>query len=91
MLNISERYIRQNLLSKIEYFNSSGYIFSHISEMNITFITYYKNMTYEYYPKQSKSMLEWKLNEKLARNTELKRAFNRNTSHPLIRKYDNVV
>ena len=31
-------------------------------------------------------MLEWKLNGKLAKNLELIRVFDRNTSHPLIRK-----
>ena len=41
--------LRRILLSKIEYFESYGYKFSHISEMNIVFITDLRNMTYEYY------------------------------------------
>ena len=47
-------------------------------------------MTYKHYLKQPKSKLEWKLNEKLAKNHELIRAFNRNTSHPLIPKYSYI-
>ena len=31
--------LRRNLMSKIEYFESNGHKFSHISEMNIVFIT----------------------------------------------------
>ena len=50
----------------------------------------FKNITYEYYLKQSKSMLEWRMNEKLARNPKLIKAFDRTLSHPLIREYSNV-
>ena len=43
-------------------------------------------MTYKHYLDQPKSMVQWKLNEKLSRNPELIKTF-RNESHPLIRKY----
>ena len=47
-------------------------------------------MTCEHYLKQKTSMLEWKLNKKLAKNPELIRAFDRKISHPLIRKYSHI-
>ena len=43
-------------------------------------------MTFEHYLNQPKSMLEWKMNAKLAKNPELIKILD-NTSHPLIRKY----
>ena len=54
--------------------------------MNIAFITDLKNMTYEHYLNQPKSMIEWKMTEKLSRSPELIKTL-RNISHPLIRKY----
>ena len=47
-------------------------------------------MIYDHYLKQPKSMLEWKLNGKLAKNPELVRAIDRNISHPLICKYSHI-
>ena len=44
-------------------------------------------MTFEYYLNQPKSMLEWKLVEKLHKSPKLIRVFNhQNSSHPLIRE-----
>ena len=86
--------LRTNLISKIEYFESIGYKFSHISEMNIVFITDLRNLTYEHYLKIPNSMLQWTINKKLANNPQLIKAFNINTKHPLIRKnrhiFDNL-
>ena len=78
-------YIRKFLLSKIKSLESYGHKFSHISEMNVTFITDLRNMTYEHYLNQPKSMLEWRLNALLAKNPEVIKKFI-NSSHPLIRK-----
>ena len=36
-------------------------------------------------------MLEWTINKKLANNRKLIKAFNINTSHPLIRKYSHII
>ena len=58
--------------------------------MTLTFITNFNNIAYEYYLKQPKSMLEWRLIEKLARNPKLIKAFDRTLSHPVIREYSNV-
>ena len=63
LYNIKRRYsswnLRTNLIWKIEYFERTGHKFSHISEMNITFITDLRDMTYDHYLKIPKSMLEW--------------------------------
>ena len=91
MFNVSKCYLRNYLLPKTDYFTSFGYKFSHISVLNINFLTDYRNMTYEHYLKQPKHMVEWKLNEKLSRNRQLIRAFDRNTSHPIIRKGSHIV
>ena len=58
--------------------------------MNITFITDLMNMTYEHYLKIPKPMIEWTIIKKLANNPKLIKAFNINTSHPLIRKYNHI-
>ena len=81
--------LRRNIMSQIEFFESNGHKFSHISEMNITFITDLRNMTYEHYLNQPKSMLEWKLNASLAKDPKLIKKF-KNTYHPLIRKYNHL-
>ena len=47
-------------------------------------------MTYKDYLKKPISVLEGKLNEKLAKNPELERAFDKKLSHPFIRKYSAV-
>ena len=64
-----------------------GHIYSHLFETKLTFRTNLINMTCESYLKQPKSMLDWRLIEKLARNPNLIKAFVRNISHPLIREY----
>ena len=82
-------YSRDYLLSKTKYFERQGHKFSHISEMNITFITDIRNMTYKHCLQQPKSMLKWKLNALLAKNPKLIKIFG-NSSHPLIRKYQYI-
>ena len=78
--------LREFSLSKIKYYERRQHTFSHISEMNILFISDLRNMTYEHYLKQPKSMLEWRLNIILAKNPELVKILG-NISHPLIRKH----
>ena len=48
------------LLEKVNYYEDDDYKFSHISEMNTTFLTNLRCMTYQNYIRQPKSMLEWK-------------------------------
>ena len=57
--------------------------------MNLTFIAYPRNIRYENYLTQPKSMLEWKLNALLARNPKFVEIFG-NSSHPLIRKNQHI-
>ena len=83
--------LRSYLISKIEDFESDGHKFSHISEMNILFITDFKNMTYEHYLKIPKPMIEWTIIKKLSINPNFIKAFNINTKHPLIRKYRHII
>ena len=78
-------------MSKIEYLENDGHKFSHISEMNIVFITDLRNMTYEHYLKIPKPMIEWTIIKKLANNPKLIKAFNINTYHPLIRKNRHII
>ena len=83
--------LRRLLLSKIERLESNECIFSHISDMEIVFITHWRNATYEHYLKIPKTMLEWTMIKKLANNPNLIKAFNINTYHPLIRIYGYII
>ena len=65
--------------------------FFHISEMNFTLTTIFNKKTYEYYLKQSKSMLEWRIFDKLPRYPKLIKAFDENMSHPLICNCSHIV
>ena len=84
---ISGRKLRSYLISKIEDFERVGHKFSHISEMNIVFISDLRNMTFQHYLQIPKPMIEWTIIRKLATNPKLIKAFNMNTNHPLIQKY----
>ena len=91
MYNIHRNYsVRPYLITKIEYFIRHGHRFSHISEMNFAFITEFNNMTFEYYLEQPKSMLDWKLFEKLARNPGLMLENDRTIYHPLTHAYEPI-
>ena len=88
---IPRRKLRPYLISKIENLERAGRKFSHISEMNVVFISDLRNMTYEHYLQIPKPMIEWTMIKKLATNPKLIRAFNINTFHPLIRKYGHII
>ena len=83
--------LRTKLISKIEHFESNGHKFSHISEMNIVFISELWDMTYAHYIMTLKSMLEWTIIKKLANNPNLIKAFDINLIHPKIRKFCLVI
>ena len=83
-------FLREFVLSKIKYYERRGHKFSHISEMNITFISDLMDMTYKHYLQQPKSMLEWKLNIILARNPHLIKSLNRSHIHPSVRRYQHI-
>ena len=84
-------YLRNFLSSKIEFFVRQGHKFSHLSEINISFISDLRNMTYEHYLQQPKPMLEWGINVILAKNPELIKSLNRSHIPPIIRKYQDLL
>ena len=88
---IPSRKLRPYLISKMEDFENAGHRFSHISEMDIEFISNLRNMTYQHYLQIPKPMIEWTINKKLASNPQLIKAFNTNTFHPLIQKYRHII
>ena len=59
------------LATKSKCLNRSGLGFSHISEMKITVTTSLRNMTYNHYLEQPKSMLECVLKKKTYENPNL--------------------
>ena len=83
--------LKSYLISKIEDYECYNHKFSHISEMDILFITDFKNITYEHYLKLQKSILEWTIIRKLSENPKLIKAFNININHPLVRKYIHII
>ena len=74
----------------INYLNDTGYKFSHISEMKIETIIDKRDMSYDYYMKQPKPMVESKLNQILAKNSQLINVLDRRVNHPLIKKYFHI-
>ena len=91
MYNIHRHYyLKKYLITKTDYFMRYGHNISYKSEMSFTFIINANKTTYEYYLEEPKSMLEWILIEKLARNPNLINAIDRTLSHPLIREYCDV-
>ena len=72
------------ILSKII---QKRFSFSQIYELITTFFSSIRNITYEHYRKQPMSMCKIKLHQILSRNLILINCLNRNTSHPLIRRY----
>ena len=74
------------LLLRNEYFIQKGYKLSHIYEMNVTTISNKKNMTIEFYIKQTMQMVEMNLNKINYEKRHLANALDRNTSHPSLTK-----
>ena len=75
-----------NYLIKKEYYRKRGYRFSHISEMNIPFVTNLGHLTYKHYLEQPMSMVERLLKEEISQNPELRKKLT-NLPLPLIWKY----
>ena len=64
--------------------------FSHIFEMIIRTISDIRNMTYEFYIKQPKNMVEFKFNMNIAKNPHLINTLDGRINHPLVRKYSHI-
>ena len=85
--NILLIFRKKTILSRIK---QDRFDVSNIFEMRISFFSSLRDMTYDYYLKQSQSMCELKSNEINARNPKFKYCLNRNTSHLLIGKNSHV-
>ena len=55
----------------INDFENDGYVFSHISQMNIITICNNMDMTYDFYMKQNMPAVEWKINQLINKNKKL--------------------
>ena len=77
------------LKTRIDYLNSQGYKLFHISEMNITFISDLRNMTYQHYLKQPKHMTERTLIKTISTKPELAKLY-KHISHPIELRYDRL-
>ena len=65
-------YFRKNIEKKgFKQYRRQGLEISHISEMNITFLTSLDSMKYKHYIEQPMPMVEGLVNRKLCRNYEL--------------------
>ena len=90
MYNVNRYYSSgRHLTTKIQYFIRHGHRFSHFPEVNFTLYKF-NNMTYKYYLKKQKSMLEWKKFEKLAKNPGLMSEIDETIYHPLTHAYDTI-
>ena len=58
--------------------------------MNIITINIKRNMTYEYYIKNTMPMVEKRINFIIAKNPKLINSLDRNKNHPLIRKFSHI-
>ena len=95
------RYIRINKKHNLDYFlyfsknlifsrfNQDRIYFSQIYEKRITFSSSFRDMTYDYYLKQTLPMCESKLNQILAKNPRLIYRINSCSSNPYTRKNTN--
>ena len=88
--NFSIFNLKQYLLYWINHFLERVDKFSHIIEMNNKTISDKINISYKYYMKQPKRMVETKLNQILASKPDLINHLNRNISHSLIRKSSHI-
>ena len=87
-LEYSFNFSRDSILSRI---NQDRYCFSFKCEMRITFSSSIRDMTYDYYLNQLKSMCEIKLNEILAKNPQYINCLNEYSSLASIRKYSHIL
>ena len=70
-ISVLNRNLEKNLKNKINHFERPGLEFSHISELNITFITRLYHMTYKNHMEQPMPMVERLINRKLYKKFEL--------------------
>ena len=67
--------LRRYLFTNFDFFERQGNKFSHICELNVTFISGHRNMTYEHYLKQPEQLIEGVFSKKSNKNPELLKTF----------------
>ena len=72
----------------IEDFKDKGYNFNHIPEMHIITIANKLDKTNDLYIKHNMHAAEWKLNAMINKSKNSINKFNRNSRHPLNRKFE---
>ena len=70
--------------------NKDRYLFSRILELRITFISSFKDMTYEHHSEKTLPMCAIRKIQLLSDYLNLIICFNRNTFYPMIRKYSDI-
>ena len=78
------------LLYDIDCFKLKGYNFYNINQMTINTIFDRCGMTYFNYINSPMPMVERRINFVIAKNPKLINSLDRNTNHPLIRKYSHI-
>ena len=78
------------MLFYIDSCELDGYNIIKIKRLNINITTCLCNIAYEYYIKQPKPMIEWKINMILAKYPHLINKLDRTKNHPMIRKYSYI-
>ena len=78
---------RKFLDKVINDFNSKGYAYNHIVELNIITLANKMNMLYDFYINHIIHAVERKINMIIARNPNLIKSSNRFHNHPIKRKY----
>ena len=77
------------ILSKTDALKRTAGLFSQVSETTFTFISTLDKITYEYYLKKLKPMIEWRFIILVSRNSELAQKLE-NSTHPLFRKHNYI-
>ena len=88
--NIDIYDINGYLLYDIDCFKLKGYSFYNINQMTINTIFDRCGMTYFNYINSPMPMVERRINFAIAKNPKLINSLDRNTNHPLIRKYSHI-
>ena len=74
----------------IDNFQSQGYNFHHIAELNFITIANKTDMSYDFYIRHNKHAVEWKIIAKINKNKSVINKLGRNWRHPLIIEYSRI-
>ena len=82
--------LKKKLLLSIEYPTERGYKFSYLYELNNITILSIRRMTFEFYTKRPKQIVQLKVNINNNENLHCIIALDRSVNHPLIRKFNDI-